>query len=332
MTATLGDRYRLEEPIGHGGMASVWRATDTVLSRDVAVKRLHRRLCDDPQLAARFQREASVVARLTHPAVVKLLDRGEDADGAYLVFELVDGEDLKARITRDGKLPPAEAAAVCAQIARGLHHAHSQGVVHRDISARNILLTGDGHAKLADFGVARADEGAAGLTGTGAMVGTSEYLAPEQAQGGDVDGRADVYALGVVLYECLTGELPFTGAGPLAVAIRHLSEPVPDPRSIAPAVPEPLGVAVLTATAKDPDRRYPDAGRLAEVLEAVALGRDPTMTLPLPAEEATGEIRVGRRRGRLLAAGAAVVGVAAAGAALVLTGVVGGDGPSRGSA
>lgn len=327
VTATLGGRYLLEEPIGQGGMASVWRATDTVLGRHVAVKRLHRRFLDDPEQAARFEREASVVARLTHPAVVKLLDRGEDEDGVFLVFELVEGEDLKARIARDGKLAPREAASVCAQIARGLEHAHGQGVVHRDITARNILLTPDGHAKLADFGVAHEVE-AAGLTSTGAMVGTSEYLAPEQAQGDRVDGRADVYALGVVLYECLTGELPFTGAGPLAVAIRHLSEPVPDPRSIAPAVPESLAAAVLTATAKDPDRRFPTAGAFADLLEAVAVGRDVTMTMPVVHEEATGEIArpQGRRRGRraLVVGGVVAVAGAAAAAALVLTGVVGG--------
>jgi serine/threonine-protein kinase len=332
-SAMSGDRYRLEEPIGHGGMASVWRATDTLLGRDVAVKRLHRRLIDDPEQAERFHREALVVARLTHPALVKLLDRGEDAEGPFLVFELVEGEDLKTRIERDGRLHPQQAAAICAQVARGLEHAHGQGVVHRDISARNVLLTPDGHAKLADFGVARSDEAGHGLTQTGAMIGTSEYLAPEQAQGDAVDGRTDVYSLGVVLYECLTGELPFTGAGPLAVAIRHLSEPVPDPRDIAPDVPEAVAVAVLTATAKDPDRRFPTAARLADVLEAAAAGRDVETTLTWRADQDTGRIgRPPRSSRRTVVAVVAAVLVAAGGAGgLVLTGVLGGD-SSGGSA
>lgn len=320
----LGDRYRLEEAIGQGGMASIWRATDTLLHRDVAVKRLHRLLMDDENLAERFQREALVVARLAHPALVKLLDRGEDADGPFLVFELVEGEDLKTRIERDGRLHPHQAASVCAQIARGLEHAHSQGVVHRDISARNVLLTPDGHAKLADFGIARSEANCEGLTQAGAMMGTSEYLAPEQARGEAVDGRTDVYSLGVVLYECLTGEAPFTGAPALAVAIRHLSEPVPDPRGIVPDVPEALAVAVLTATAKDPDRRYADAGRFAAVLEAVVAGRDVTATQLSHADYDTGRIPVPRSRRRLVAAAGAAVLVVATAVALVATGVVGG--------
>lgn len=322
----LGDRYRLEEAIGQGGMASVWRATDTLLHRDVAVKRLHRLLMDDENLAERFQREALVVARLAHPALVKLLDRGEDADGPFLVFELVQGEDLKTRIERDGRLHPHQAASVCAQIARGLEHAHSQGVVHRDISARNVLLTPDGHARLADFGIARSEANCEGLTQAGAMMGTSEYLAPEQARGEAVDGRTDVYSLGVVLYECLTGEAPFTGAPALAVAIRHLSEPVPDPRGIAPDVPEALAVAVLTATAKNPGRRYSDAGRFAAALEAVVAGRDITATQPWHADAAgTGriEVRPPRRRRLVAVAGAAVLAAATA-VALVATGVLGG--------
>jgi eukaryotic-like serine/threonine-protein kinase len=324
--AILGGRYRLEESIGQGGMASVWRATDVLLHRPVAVKRLHGPLVEDPDLAERFQREALVVARLAHPALVKLLDRGEDAAGPFLVFELVDGEDLKTRLERDGRMHFHQAASICAQIARGLEHAHAQGVVHRDISAKNVLLTRDGHAKLADFGIAHWEENHEGLTHAGTMLGTSEYLAPEQARGENVDGRTDIYSLGVVFYECLTGVAPFTGAPALAVAIRHLSEPVPDPRDISPDVPEDLAVAVLTATAKDPDRRYPDAGRFAEVLEDVLAGREKgAPTQRWMRDHETGRIQRGRprRRGPIVAVACAVV-VAAAALALVFTGVLDG--------
>lgn len=327
--ATLGDRYRLEESIGQGGMASVWRATDTLLHREVAVKRLHCAIGDDPDLAERFEREALVVARLAHPALVKLLDRGDDGDGPFLIFELVDGEDLKSRLERDGRLHFHQAASVCGQIARGLEHAHSLGVVHRDISARNVLLTPDGHAKLADFGIAHWDEHHEGLTQAGAMLGTSEYLAPEQARGEEVDGRTDIYSLGVVLYECLTGEAPFTGAPALAVAIRHLSEPVPDPRDIAPDVPEALAVAVLTATAKDPDRRYPDAGAFADVLEGVMTGRAAGSTEQWTGDHDTGRmVRPSARRRRAVVAVVGAALVAAAAVAAVLVGTRGDDAPA----
>jgi eukaryotic-like serine/threonine-protein kinase len=192
--ALLGSRYLLEEPIGRGGMASVWRAQDTVLERPVAIKRLHARVQDDPELAERFRREAQVVARLSHPHLVHLLDRGEEAGTPYLVFELVEGQTLKARIRERGRLEPDEAARICSQVARALAYAHARGVIHRDIKAHNVLLTESGEAKLADFGIARIlgapDD--ASLTATGMLLGTSDYLAPEQAEGNAVDARTDL--------------------------------------------------------------------------------------------------------------------------------------------
>ena len=211
----LGERYRLDQLIGRGGMAAVWSATDTLLGRRVAIKRLHAGLLADEEHAERFRREAVLVARLSHPNLVHLLDRGEDRDGPYLVMELVEGENLKTRVRREGALDPEEAARICGQVGRALAYAHGQGVVHRDIKAQNVLLTADGEVKLADFGIARlmeADEGEA-LTRTDMLLGSADYLSPEQADGRPVDARTDVYSLGILLYECLTGALPFTGRG-----------------------------------------------------------------------------------------------------------------------
>ncbi|MBI2684349.1 MAG: serine/threonine protein kinase [Actinobacteria bacterium] len=268
MTHVLGGRYRLDEPIGGGGAASVWRGRDLTLDRDVAIKRLHARLRDDSQYAERFAREAQVVSRFNHPSVVTLVDRGEDDGEPFMVFELIDGEDLKARILRSGPLAPAHAAVVCAQIADALAYAHERGVVHRDVKSQNVMLTRDGAAKLTDFGIAYFldMEGRSELTRTGTLVGTSDYLAPEQATGRAVDGRTDIYSLGVVLYECLTGQLPFRADNALALALRHVNEPVPDPRSVRPDIPSDIAVATLRATAKRPTARFPDAATMARAL------------------------------------------------------------------
>jgi eukaryotic-like serine/threonine-protein kinase len=284
-TALLGARYLLEEPIGRGGMASVWRALDTVLERPVAIKRLHTRVQDDPELAERFRREAQVVARLSHPHLVHLLDRGEEAGTPYLVFELVEGQNLKARIREHGRLAPDEAARICAQVARALAYAHARGVIHRDIKAHNVLLTDTGDAKLADFGIARilgAPEDSS-LTATGMLLGTSDYLAPEQAEGRPVDARTDVYSLGIVLYECLTGRLPFTGDGWLAVAMKHVREPLPDPRTLVPDLPPHLAAAACQAAAKEPAGRFQRADELALALE-LGPAEGFTARLPIPAD------------------------------------------------
>jgi len=192
----------------------------------VAVKLMHPRVQDDPDLITRFRREADVVSRLDHPCIVRLLDQGAaDEDGPYIVFELVDGTTLKALIRQRGALDPAEAASITSQVARGLELAHRSGIVHRDIKSHNILVTDAGVAKLTDFGIARLLDGMQdGLTRTGTVLGTSDYLAPEQARGLGVDGRTDVYALGVVLYEGLTGELPFPADTPMAVALRQVRD------------------------------------------------------------------------------------------------------------
>lgn len=318
MTETLlGERYRLDELIGRGGMASVWRATDTVLGRDVAVKRLHAGLLADEEHAERFRREALLVARLSHPNLVHLLDRGEDAHGPYLVMELVEGEDLKTRLRREGALAPEEAARICGQVGRALAYAQAQGVVHRDIKAQNVLLTHDGAVKLADFGIARSidSDGQPGITRTDMLIGSADYLSPEQADGRPVDARTDVYSLGIVLYECLTGRVPFRGDGFVAVAMKHCSEPMPDPRDANPDVPDWLAAVTLRAAAKEPDRRFPDAAAMVMALEAGPDGATAVLPAmagePLVPEGDTARHPRGGRRARALRWAAGLAAIAA---------------------
>lgn len=318
----LGGRYRLEGLIGRGGMASVWRAHDTVLGRPVAVKRLHARLQEDPELAERFRREGQAVSRLSHPNLVRLLDQGQEGDEPFLVFELVEGRDLKTLVRRDGPLPPHRAASVCGQVARALAAAHAAGVVHRDIKSHNVLVTDDGIAKLTDFGIARIveAEGPSNLTRTGIVMGSSDYLAPEQAEGRVVDERSDIYSLGVVLFEALTGRLPFQGENAVAVATKHVYEAAPDPRSLASGIPPDLAAAVTRALDKRPEHRFATASAFAEALDgdvtatraAPLIGGDPTED-----DGPTGRLLpVTRSRRPLLIAAVSAVGLAAiAGAA-----------------
>ena len=308
-------RYVVEARIGHGGMATVWRAHDRVLDREIALKRLRPAMREDPEAMARFVRETRTVARLSYPGVVQVLDGGEDAEGPFLAMELIDGEDLKTRIRRDGPLAPREAARIGAQVAATLDFAHRHGVVHRDIKPENVLIDRDGNAKLADFGIAHLLEGSgeSRLTRSGMMVGTSDYLSPEQAEGRPVDGRTDVYALGIVLWECLTGELPFPGENFVAVAMRQVSDPLPDPRDRAPGVSPRLAACILTAAAKRPEDRFATAAELADELAACA-AEPPDPDEPMPPISARAQARAARQRmyrRRRLTAGAIVLVVAA---------------------
>src|SRR5438270_8025684 len=204
----LSDRYELEELVGSGGMSSVYRAHDRVLDRRVALKILHRHFSDDDEYVQRFLREARTVASLSHPNIVAVIDRGEHDGQQFIVLEYVAGENLKRLIERNGPAPVERALELAIQIARGLMCAHDRGLVHRDVKPQNVLLNGDGQAKVTDFGIARS-VGIDGMTQTGTVMGTSNYIAPEQASGQGVDAQSDVYALGVVLYELLAGEVPF---------------------------------------------------------------------------------------------------------------------------
>jgi eukaryotic-like serine/threonine-protein kinase len=264
----LADRYELEELVGTGGMSSVFRAHDRLLDRKVALKILHQQYSDDEEYVERFRREARAVATLSHPNIVTVIDRGDHEGRQFIVFEYVEGENLKRLIERRGPAPVATALELAMQIARGLAFAHQQGLVHRDVKPQNVLLNGDGQAKVTDFGIARSLDVAHGMTQTGTVLGTSDYIAPEQAQGHRVDEHSDVYSLGVVLYELLTSEVPFPGENFVAVAMRHINEPPPALRDKRPDVPPRVEAAIQKAMAKRPEDRFPTMAEFCRELEA----------------------------------------------------------------
>jgi len=264
----IAGRYELEELVGRGGMSSVYRARDRVLERKVALKVLHSQLGDDPEHVERFQREAQSVARLSHPHIVTVMDRGESEGRRYIVFEYVDGANLKEVLERSGPLPVARAVQLAVEIADGLAFAHEQGLVHRDVKPQNVLLTPEGDAKVTDFGIARSLDVERAVTQTGTVLGTSSYLSPEQASGLPTTPATDVYSLGVVLYELLTGELPFSGGSLVEVAMRHVHERPPDLRRKRPDAPLRLAAAVDRALAKDPADRFPTMRAFADELRA----------------------------------------------------------------
>jgi hypothetical protein len=251
----LADRYELEELVGTGGMSSVFRAHDRLLDRKVALKILHQQYSGDDDYVERFKREARSVAALSHPNIVTVIDRGEHGERQFIVFEYVEGENLKRLIERRGPAPVANALELAIQIARGLSFAHQQGLIHRDVKPQNVLLNGDGRAKVTDFGIARSLNVQHGMTQTGTVLGTSDYIAPEQAQGQRVDEHSDVYSLGVVLYELLTSEVPFPGENFVAVAMRHINEEPPSVREKRPDVSPRLDDAICRAMAKQPEDR-----------------------------------------------------------------------------
>jgi serine/threonine-protein kinase len=264
----IADRYELEELLGTGGMSSVFLARDAQLDRRVAVKILHQRYMDDPEYVQRFRSEARAVARLSHPNIVTVIDRGEDDGRQYIVFEHVDGENLKELVQRTGRLPVRRAVELALAVADGLAFAHTRGLVHRDVKPQNVLLSREGDVKVTDFGIARSLDVEHGVTQTGTVLGTGEYLAPEQASGQPVSPATDVYSLGVVLWELLVGDVPFTGENFVAVALRHVNEPPPDLRKLRPDVSPRLAAAVERALAKDPARRFPSMAALAAELRA----------------------------------------------------------------
>ena len=266
----LDGRYRILSRLGGGGMADVYLARDESLGRLVAIKVLKARLAADAEFVERFRIEAQAAASLNHPAIVAVYDRGKAGSSPYIAMEYVDGESLKQRLRRKGRPAPDEAAALALAVLDALREAHERHIVHRDVTSSNVLVDGAGRVKVADFGIARM--GVSALTRTGAMLGTSSYLSPEQAQGRSADERSDLYSLGVVLYEMLTGRLPFSGESDLAVAMQHVSAAPPNPRSLAPDVTEAYAAVVMKALSKQPADRHQSAEEFAAALRAARAG------------------------------------------------------------
>lgn len=314
--ASVGDRYDLTTELGRGGMASVHRAHDRVLDRPVAIKLLHAHLAQDPAFLARFRREAQAAAAFTHPNVVTVHDWGESTHGPYLVLQLVDGISLRDLLRERHRLTAGQALAVLGPAAAGLGAAHAAGVVHRDVKPENILLGRDGSVRITDFGLARAAASATATFGSDVLVGSPHYLSPEAVRGEPLDARADVYALGVVLFECLTGRPPFEGDSPFATAVAHTSRSVPAPSALRPGLAPELDALVLAATSVHRDRRPDDGAGFATQLaravpdgpEAPAVGALPAAALAaamptvasrtevLPVEDTDTEVSLGRPR------------------------------------
>jgi eukaryotic-like serine/threonine-protein kinase len=320
----LSGRFRLEDRLGSGGMSTVYRAFDETLERWVAIKLMHREYSSVPDQLERFRREARSAAALSHPHVVTVIDAGEDDGHPYIVLEYVEGETLKDRIRREGPLPAAEAVAYAIEVGRALEAAHGARLVHRDIKPQNVLIDTEGRAKVTDFGIARSLEGD-GMTLAGRVLGTTDYVSPEQALGERVTEQSDIYSLGICLYEMLSGRAPFTGESHVAVATKHVREPLPDIRAARPDISASLAAVLERATAKKREDRYSTVGQLVDDLESVLgieaartgeiTGEATSVLQGLPADQAgvaPGRLRHPRR---LLALG--LLGIAAVAVAVV---------------
>jgi beta-lactam-binding protein with PASTA domain len=291
----IDGRYRVLNRLGSGGMADVYCAEDTQLGRRVALKLLHSRFAEDEEFVERFRREASSAAGLQHPNIVGVFDRGRWDGTYYIAMEFLAGHTLKQLVNEHGAMPPDLAIGITLQVLRAARFAHKRGVVHRDFKPHNVILDEEGRAKVTDFGIARA--GASDMTETGSIMGTAQYLSPEQAQGDPVSPRSDLYSIGVMLYELVTGRVPFDAESPVTIALKHVSEHPVRPSEVNPAVPPALEAVVMRAIEKDPARRFADADEFAAALEAaraqptvVALGDH-----PMPGEPFVEEDRRSRR-------------------------------------
>jgi eukaryotic-like serine/threonine-protein kinase len=296
----IDGRYEVEELVGSGGMSSVYRARDTLLERNVALKIMHEHHLDDDDYVERFQREARTVAQMSHPNIVTVIDRGEADGKPFIVFEYVEGATLDKLIDREGALPIEEALRITVGAARGLAFAHRQGHVHRDVKPQNIMLNGSGQPKVTDFGISRALDVHKGVTQTGTVLGTSNYIAPEQASGERATAQSDVYSLGVVLFELLTGRRPFAGDNFVAVAMKHINDPAPRVNDYRGDVPPRVAAAVACALEKDPRNRFASMEEFAAELDACLRelrtgAADSTATVVTPPAPRPSASRAGRR-------------------------------------
>jgi eukaryotic-like serine/threonine-protein kinase len=279
----IDDRYRVVERLGSGGMADVYCAEDSQLGRRVALKVLNTRFAEDPGFVERFHREASSAAGLQHPNIVAIFDRGEWDGTYYIAMEYVEGRTLKDVVREKGLAPPDAAIDITLQILRAARYAHKSGIVHRDIKPHNVLIDQEGRVRVADFGIARA--GTSDMTETGSIMGTAQYISPEQAQGRPVDARSDLYSIGVVLYELLTGRVPFDAESPVTVALMQVNEPPIPPMEIKPDIPPALDAIVMRAIEKDPARRFADADEFIAALESARQAPQQVIAPPPVVEE-----------------------------------------------
>ena len=283
MEQIFGGRYEVQGRIGVGGMAEVWRGYDRTLNRTVAIKTLLPQFARDASFVDRFRREAQAAARLNHPGIVSVYDSGTDGDTPYIVMQFIEGRTLADYLAAGKTIPPMKAAQVAKEIAEALAAAHAEGVIHRDIKPANVMVTRDGKVLVMDFGIARLISGPETAPQTSAVLGTASYLSPEQAQGQAVDARTDIYALGVVLYEMLTGRPPFTGDSPMAIAYKQVNATPAAPSSVNPDVPPELDAVVMRALSKNPANRYQTGQEFADDLERVRTGGQVMATPLLPA-------------------------------------------------
>ena len=279
----IDDRYRVVKRLGSGGMADVYCAEDSQLGRRVALKVLNMRFAEDRGFVERFHREASSAAGLQHPNIVAIFDRGEWDGTYYIAMEFVEGRTLKEVVLEKGLAPPDAAIDITLQILRAARYAHKSGIVHRDIKPHNVLIDQEGRVRVADFGIARA--GTSDMTETGSIMGTAQYISPEQAQGRPVDARSDLYSIGVVLYELLTGRVPFDAESPVTVALMQVNEPPIPPMEIKPDIPPALDAIVMRAIEKDPARRFADADEFIAALESARQAPQQVIAPPPVVEE-----------------------------------------------
>ena len=271
--------YQITASIGEGGMASVYKAYEGRKDRYVALKILPRHFAQSAQFAARFEQEAQVIAKLRHPNILPVYDTGADGGYTYIAMPLVEGGTL-TRLLRGRPFPPRQTLRVMSQIGGALDYAHSMGFIHRDVKPSNVMLDTEGNCLLMDFGLAKVVAGSNQITRAGATLGTPSYMSPEQGRGEKVDGRSDLYALGVMLYEMATGRVPFDADTPIGVIFRHIQDPLPPPRTLNPAIPEPVARVIEKALAKRPDDRYQTAGDMVQALRAALNAGRPTPARP----------------------------------------------------